>query len=461
MSTMNTSTEQLKEDISRSLAAYLNWFKSVLHARTGAYFGEESDSITSNPVLTPPPQPSFPVPLDQLVTEFKLSDAEVLVLILTLVPYIQPQLLDIFFTRNSILDRGFTEFGGVKGEIHGGFLPTAETAVFLLAGDNLDLRIKYLHVFRGDGALFKYQVLNRPVTVKDEPELGYPLTLTQEYMNRILSGEGFIPDLSPTFPARRITTSMDWSDLVVHQQVMENLNEIRSWVEHGKSIMEDWELKRVLKPGFRSLFYGPPGTGKTFAATLIGKATERDVYRIDLSMIVSKYIGETEKNLANVFDQAEHKEWILFFDEADALFGKRTVTSSSNDRHANQEVSYLLQRIEDYPGVILLATNFKTNIDDAFMRRFQSVVEFMAPNRGQRVQLWRQSFGEKVPVDPALDFEKLGDKYEITGGEIVNVVRHAALKAFQRPDQLILMGDLLSGIRREFLKDGRIFDPLR
>ncbi len=164
--------------------------------------------------------------------------------------------------------------------------------------------------------------------------------------------------------------------MVVDYQVAGQLEEINTWITGHHTVMEKWNLKRILKPGYRSLFYGPPGTGKTLAATLLGKRNQMDVYRVDLSMIVSKYIGETEKNLARVFDLAENREWILFFDEADALFGKRTSTQTSNDRHANQEVAYLLQRIEDFPGTVILATNLRSNIDEAFSRRFQSTIFF-------------------------------------------------------------------------------------
>ena len=175
--------------------------------------------------------------------------------------------------------------------------------------------------------------------------------------------------------------------MILDYQVEAELEEINTWISSGKTIMEDWGLSRFLKAGYRSLFYGPPGTGKTLAATLLGKKNRMDVYRIDLSMIVSKYIGETEKNLARVFDLAENRNWILFFDEADALFGKRTSTNTSNDRHANQEVAYLLQRIEDFPGIIILATNLRSNIDEAFSRRFQSVVYFPMPTPELRLSL--------------------------------------------------------------------------
>ena len=157
-----------------------------------------------------------------------------------------------------------------------------------------------------------------------------------------------------------------------------------------------------------------------------------DVYRVDLSMIVSKYIGETEKNLARVFDMAENRNWILFFDEADALFGKRTTTNTSNDRHANQEVAYLLQRIEDFPGTIILATNLKSNIDEAFSRRFQSVVYFPMPDEELRRSLWLGMLPAKWLKNGKEDLTEeliaLAAKEELSGGSITNVVRRCALR---------------------------------
>src|SRR4030095_7939978 len=142
----------------------------------------------------------------------------------------------------------------------------------------------------------------------------------------------------------------------------------------------------------RILFIGAPGTGKKIAASLIGQQLSKEVYKIDLSMVVSKYIGETEKNLELLFARAEDKGWILFFDEADALFGKRTNVRDAHDKYANQEVSYLLQRIEDYNGLIILATNMKNNIDDAFMRRFNSILKFPFPDANERYLIWKKSF---------------------------------------------------------------------
>ena len=172
-------------------------------------------------------------------------------------------------------------------------------------------------------------------------------------------------------------------------------------------------------------------------------------------MIVSNYIGETEKNLAKIFDQAESKNWLLFFDEADALFGKRSQINSSNDRYANPEISYLLQRIEDFTGVILLATNMKANLDDAFARRFQSMIYFSMPNAGLRKKLWQNSFAEKTVLEEKINLDDISSKYELTGGAIINITRFASLKAMKRNSNIIQLADLIEGIRREFEKDGK------
>jgi SpoVK/Ycf46/Vps4 family AAA+-type ATPase len=179
------------------------------------------------------------------------------------------------------------------------------------------------------------------------------------------------------------------------------------------------------------------------------------VYKIDLSLVVSKYIGETEKNLAKVFDQAQHKGWILFFDEADALFGKRSETKEAHDRYANQEVSFLLQRIETFDGVAILASNRRENMDEAFARRFESVIYFPMPRPEERLRLWRQGFSPQAELEPALDLEKLAQEHNLSGGAIMNVIRYASLQALEHGGAVIAAEDVLQGIRREYLKEGK------
>jgi len=252
-----------------------------------------------------------------------------------------------------------------------------------------------------------------------------------------------------------VRTALDWDQLVLPHATLDQLEEIKRWILHGGRLLYDWGMRDKLRPGFVSLFHGAPGTGKTLSASLIGKHCGCDVYKLDLSMIVSKYIGETEKNLARVFDLAEHKGWILFFDEADALFGSRTRISDSHDRFANQEVSFLLQRVEDFSGVVILASNLKSNIDDAFMRRFQSVVHFPMPGPRERLHIWREAFSSKAQLESGVDLAAIAERHELSGGTIMNVVRYASLAALGRDSDLVLAEDLAEGIRREHLKEGR------
>ena len=190
-------------------------------------------------------------------------------------------------------------------------------------------------------------------------------------------------------------------------------------------------------------------------ACLLGESTGREVYKVDLSLVVSKYIGETEKNLSKVFDQAQHKDWILFFDEADALFGKRSETKDAHDRYANQEISFLLQRIETFDGIAILASNLRENLDDAFTRRFESIIYFPMPRPEERLRLWQQGFSPKAQLEEALELEKIAQGYELSGGSIMNVIHYASLQALARDSEVIRCDDVNQGIRREYAKEGK------
>jgi SpoVK/Ycf46/Vps4 family AAA+-type ATPase len=184
-----------------------------------------------------------------------------------------------------------------------------------------------------------------------------------------------------------------------------------------------------------------------------------DVYRIDLSMVISKFIGETEKNLSRVFDRAENKDWILFFDEADALFGKRTEISDAHDRYANQEISYLLQRVEDFPGTVLLATNLKTNLDDAFMRRFQSVIHFPMPGKEERFRIWSTAMPSGVKLARDVNLEDVAGEFELSGASIVNTIQYCLLMSLETndgtSDGTIDRNLIIRGIRKELQKEGK------
>jgi len=440
----------------QTLANELDWFMAVVDVRIELYFKHET-KYQSIEELSPPDLSADVSPYAQAVRNY--SFAERLTLILALAPHIKPSALDIFYTKNESYARSYTEFGGISGDSHSGFLPTGETLSFILAGEDLAKRFEITALLTQTHFFYHQNILSigAKQSTHGESQWSSPLTVSEEYLSLLTLGEEYKAKYSPSFPAKPITTSLGWDDLVLEDYLKEELEDITVWIKHNKTLMQDWGLSKHLKKGYRALFYGPPGTGKTLTASLIGKKIGLEVYRVDLSLIVSKYIGETQKNLSKVFDQAESKQWVLFFDEADALFGKRTATSSSNDRSANQEIAYLLQRIEDYDGIILLASNLKGNLDDAFARRFQSMLHFPLPNEQQRHQLWKQAFKAPMILEEKIDFYQIAQQYKISGGAITNVLRHCAIKAVERDTKTILLKDIEHGIRKEYRKEGRDF----
>jgi ATPase family associated with various cellular activities (AAA) len=439
--------------IRSGLAADLDWFVKVVEARVKLYFGQDCPYYDIYEIV--PPEPDGQTPYDGFVRHYNLTFAERVVFLLGLIPHVKPHLLDLFFVKNSTTGRAFTEFGGREGQTYQGFLPTGETALFILAGDDPDKRLHYSRLFGADHFFAGHDILRIEKPADHEPLLSGFLTIPREIIDLVTTGSVQRPAFSMDFPAKRIETRLDWEDLVLDPYTMEQVLEIKTWVEYGAVLLNDLGLRKRLKPGYRALFFGPSGTGKTLTASLVGKVANRDVYRIDLSMVVSKYIGETEKNIEKVFRKAEHRQWILFFDEADALFCKRTDIRDAHDRYANQEVSYLLQRVDDYEGIVILASNLQSNLDEAFTRRFQSIVHFPMPRRGERQRLWENGFSTRLKPDNSVDLPEIAAAYELSGGAIMNVVRYATLMTLKRGSQTISRDDIIDGIRKELQKEGR------
>lgn len=432
---------------------WVSWFQEVVEVTLRLYFCQECSVASIEEI----PEPTT-ISLEQLlgISGRIYKKEEKIILLLALMPHLSPQALDIFFAHNKNLDRPYTEFGGWKGLSHGGFLPTGETAAFLAGRGKLDKRTEVMQYFEKEHWFYQENVLRLENGGEGEPFLSGRLRMSEEVLSRIFTGKEYKPDCSAGFPAHRLTTCLEWDDLVLGYRLAQEIEEINTWLQESRIILEDWGLGRYLKPGYRALFYGPPGTGKTLTASLLGKKNRLDVYRIDLSMVVSKYIGETEKNLAQIFDLAEHRSWILFFDEADALFGKRTATATSNDRHANQEVAYLLQRIEDFPGTIILATNLRANIDEAFSRRFQSVLYFPMPDEEQRKELWEKMIPPEWLGENRKELLCQMAVPELSGGSIANVVRRCALQLLMENKKLLTPEILQEAIRKELYKEGKI-----
>jgi AAA+ superfamily predicted ATPase len=257
--------------------------------------------------------------------------------------------------------------------------------------------------------------------------------------------------------ALKVRLRQTWEDLILPRLTLQRIKEIASAIKNRHIVYSDWGFDRRIATGkgLKSLFAGGSGTGKTMAAGVIARELELDLYKIDLSGIVSKYIGETEKNLDRIFRTAQSSNAILFFDEADALFGKRSEVRDAHDRYANIEVAYLLQKIEDYEGVVILASNLSKNIDEAFSRRMHYVVEFPLPDENYRERLWRTMFPPEMPLSNDVDFQFLARKFPIAGGDIRNVALDAAFLAAQ-DGKTVTMRQLARALARQMMKQGKI-----
>lgn len=397
----------------------------------------------------------------KFVKNNKLNIAEYVTILLAFAPHFRPNLLDNFIQNHLPKNGNFPEIGGVSSKQFRGFLPSGETAIFLLAGNDISKRFQIQGLFDYEHFFYKNDILVLEEPLTGEPRMSGKLMLSQDYVELFSTGKIPKPKFSQKFPAREIDTQLEWADLVLSSAVKSQIKDLMNWIQHNDVLMNEWEMGKRLRPGYVALFHGPPGTGKTMTAGLLGKYTGRDVFKIDLSTVVSKYIGETEKNLSSLFDKAENKKWILFFDEADALFGKRTGVRDAHDKYANQEVSYLLQRIEQFSGLIILASNIKSNIDDAFLRRFNETVHFPMPDRREREEIWRKAFPrilkEKMIKAGTSDLFQRVSKYELSGGHIINAVQYACLKFLGEQSAQMPFKYVLEGVKREIEKTGGIF----
>jgi AAA+ superfamily predicted ATPase len=257
--------------------------------------------------------------------------------------------------------------------------------------------------------------------------------------------------------AQKIQPKFTWNDLIVPEDRQRQLREICQWVKYHHVVFGDWgfESKLSLGKGLNVLFVGLSGTGKTMAAEIIAGELGLELYKIDLSVVVSKYIGETEKNLSRIFAEAATSNAILFFDEADALFGKRSEVKDAHDRYANIEINYLLMKMEEHAGIVILATNLQKNLDEAFLRRMHFAVEFPFPDEEYRRRIWHSVFPSVAPLGVDIDFAFLARRLKLSGGNIKNIAINAAFLAVEDSGP-ISMGHVVLATKREFQKLGRL-----
>lgn len=437
------------------LQAYASWCDAVIQARLHLYFDQDCP-VSSIYEVEPPKVERHQGALAQFVRDNQIDFCSQLLLALALMPVVRPQVLDILLMRNDNIERPYTEFGGI--DYQDMTVATGETLAFLLGGNGIPERMTVLSLMT---ALIAGEAQSLPshqaaviATLDEVPErlanpLKAPLMLSPDSIARFTTGEAYHHQKGQGFPAQLVSNPSAIDSVILPSSVSKQLDDIAAWAQYGNILREEWGMANHVRPGYRVLFYGPSGTGKTMTAGALGNVLGRDVYKVDLSMVHSKYIGETERNLERVFSLAEQNGWILFFDEADAVFGKRTQTSNANDQFANQNVSYLLQRIECFDGLIILASNYKDNLDEAFYRRFESIVHFANPGPEERLLLWQRAFPKNLQLEGSIQWQDIAMNFPLSGAAINNVARLVALKALSEQRMSITHQELLAAIHRE------------
>ena len=323
----------------------------------------------------------------------------------------------------------------------------------LLEGVMEEVPQNELAFLAGQFSLSSGQILAASSTAISEAlRLGRPLTSADLFGAAQFHSGHHLNELAQKLPPR-----YSWEDLVLAETPMAMLKELMQMVQSRPLVLEEWQLGKKLAAsnGISALFSGPPGTGKTLSAQIIANELGIDLYRIDLSTVVSKYVGETEKNLEKIFSEASESNAILFFDEADTIFGKRSEVKDAQDRYANLEVGYLLQRMESYNGLAILATNLKANLDEAFTRRLHFIVNFPFPDEEDRRQIWQVLVPPSLPLAEDVDLGLMARRFKLAGGNIRNIILSAAYYAAENGQQ-VNMAHLMHGARRELQKMGKI-----
>lgn len=390
-----------------------------------------------------------------------LSSAERALLLFSLLPHYAPEVLRelVAPVQHGLVISNFHAGGYVKRTSQQ-FIPTLQTVLFTCAGSNKAQQQLVYRELVLEGSLMKKQIVALLSFDDSGPSLSDKELipeLAEEYVQFLLQGRQPRPDFGKNFPAKLLTTDKTWDQLILGQHTKRSVDLLIDWVEHGQHFAR--ETRGYFAPGYPALFYGPPGTGKSLTAALIGKQCGLNVFAVDASRVVSKYIGETEKNLVQLFErmklenERQEKKPILFFDEADVLFSKRTEVRDAKDKWANMETSVLLPLIEAYGGLVIVATNLEHNMDSAMDRRFQLKIKFPALAYTDRISIW------KTGLPPAFSYQSPDAplqlaRYKLAPAAIVNVLKGGCIQAHKRGSTVITAKDLEYFIHLEFAKSG-------
>lgn len=402
----------------------------------------------------------------ELIRKFDFGQAERLVLALALYPHVLPDVLDHWVKA---LQDNIALLPGNIGLAYPHFLPTGKTALFALAGFDAEQQLKLQHqLFAPDHIFTQAKLLKLGKVPNDEPAIDGSLVLAPEYLHWLTSGTPYRPALSQHFSAMPLSTRQSWDDYILPSNTQAQVDELMAWVSHYHELRAHPAFGADSQ-GYKCLLYGPSGTGKTMLGRLLAQKTKREVWRIDISKMVSKFVGETSKNIQQVFETASYYDHILFCDEGEGLFSNRSVyASNAQDTYVNQDVGYLLQAIEDYPGILIVATNNLQNIDQAFMRRFNTMVRFDYPNKACLLKLWQKALAP-FELDSSIDLAAIAHTQAqtqhqapqalispsdrrvepITAAQIVAVKDYLGIQALKRQHWRVSPEDLLEALQQK------------
>ncbi|WP_439478859.1 ATP-binding protein [Chryseobacterium aquaticum] len=414
-----------------SLNEEMKWLESLIDMRCKELFLEDEEEV--NHKIPEAPKLDDASPYSIIVNKHHLSEIDRVILALGVASAHYPSVLKTFVQIEESSNAFAIEAGGEYNKAYRSFKPTFQTALFLLSGKNLSLWSHYSAKLIIGSVLLKNDIVyNRSST----EFIHGKIELDSSYLNYFLSGQKPQLDHGSYFPGKLYQSDLTMEDIILESNIREQIKPIGHYIK----ALENGFFKtneHSFKPGFIALFYGAPGTGKTMLAGILANTYGIDMYHVDLSQVVSKYIGETEKNLEVLFNRLQGKNCMLFFDEADALFGKRSDVKDAHDRYANQEVSYLLQRIEKFDGLTVLASNFENNMDDAFKRRIDVSINVIRPTEDTRKSLWEHYLPKNITFENDDLLTHLSKEYSYTGANIRNIMKNIVMALYDRNETII------------------------
>lgn len=438
----------------RSIETYIDWFKQVTQ--------NLETYLDGTGTLPPLPEASEGDSIHEFFEQNNLPHEHRVTLTVLLLDYYFPELMQPF----SPLYAGESSRNLIGGRLSPHikrFEPSMRTLLFLLSQNDYLKRMQYSHILEEtDNRLFADGIVEWKYP--GENNSNSPVKITANFRQALIGNKTARLDSGENFPARYSPTKFNFDEVILGPETLQDLQPLFGYLKVRKTIRQDPELAKLVKPCFMTVFSGFPGTGKTLAAKTIGKMFGMPTYTLELSKVVSKYIGEFEKSLDKVFTRFSGKDCILFIDEADSIFSKRLENvADAKDKYVNQEMAYLLQRIEDYEGVIILASNvasFKRQVDNAMLRRIRAIIQFSFPTCADRTKLWQNALPKKFKYEEKL-VEKLALNFQLNGASIYNIVSELIVNAVEKNIETITYEVIHPFLEADFKKRDITMRPCR